>query len=138
MKYKIFGLMFLFSVSLFGIDFEQIRNEPKHQDSTGLDTTAYSATLEKMYINEEQNKQRYLDLAEIDSIKSVRGVAECQLQMDAIAVEMLRLSGADSIEIADISEDSDFNLAWGLIFVPVAAGIAAVRQWRKKRKEAKA
>ena len=53
------------------------------------------------------------------------------------AIEMLILSGADSTEIVDISEENEFNLVWGLILVPVAGGVEAIRRWRAKRKAAK-
>lgn len=104
MKYKrICGLIFalLFSVSLFGIDFEHIRSEPRHQDSLGLDTSAYVATLERMYVNEQQNKQHYLDFAKVDSVRSARGVAECQRQMDAIERESMYFAGIQDTAFVD-------------------------------------
>ena len=128
---KICGLIFalLISISLFAIDFDTIRARYE-TDSTGLDSSAYVSILQRMYANENENKQHYIELN--DSL----GIAECQRQMQAIVVELLSLSGADSVEISDI-KSNEFNGLWYLVSLPVLAGLEGIRRWRAKRKALK-
>ena len=125
---KICGLMFalLISVSVFAIDFDVIRGRYE-SDSLGLDSAAYVAVLQRMYHNEGQNKQHYIDL------KDSLGVAECQMQMQSIVVEMLSLSGADGAELDDIEADK-INGLWYLVSLPVLYGVNKIRLWRLARK----
>jgi len=128
---KICGLMFalLISVSVFAIDFDVIRGRYE-SDSLGLDSAAYVAVLQRMYTNENENRQHYVELN--DSV----GVAECQMQMRAIVVELLSLSGADEAELDDIEADK-INGLWYLVSLPVVAGLEGLRRWRVKRKAKK-
>jgi len=125
---KICGLMFalLISVSVFAIDFDVIRGRYEN-DSTGLDSSSYVAVLQRMYTNENENRQHYVELE--DSV----GVAECQMQMRAIVVELLSLSGADEAELDDIEADK-INGLWYLVSLPVLYGVNKIRLWRLARK----
>ena len=130
MKYrKICGMIFALLISASAIEFDVIRTRYEN-DSTGLDSSSYVAVLQRMYTNENENRQHYVELE--DSV----GVAECQMQMQSIVVELLSLSGADEAELDDIEADK-INGLWYLVSLPVVAGLEGLRRWRAKRKALK-
>ena len=136
---RICGLMFvlLIAVQCFAIDFDRIRGRFIN-DSTGLDTSAYVAVLGRMLRSEMDSYEVHRVIyAQDSSASELAKMIECKSNAREIINENLLLSGADSAEIVDISEDNDFNLIWGVLFVPVAAGLEGIRRWRAKRKAAK-
>ena len=134
---KICGLMFalLISVSAFAIDFSEIKAQ--FTDSTGLDTTEYVAELVRMENTVNRNYQHYLDVMPVDSLRGVQGMAECEQNRKEIAVEMLVLSGADSVEIAEMTDENNISALWAIPAAIVLSGIEGIRRWRKKRKASK-
>ena len=134
---KICGLMFalLISVSAFGIDFSEIKAQ--FTDSTGLDTSEYVAELVRMENTINRNYQHYLDVMPVDSLRGVRGIAECEQNRKEIAVEMLVLSGADSVEIAEMTDENNISALWVIPAAVILGGVEAIRRWRAKRKAAK-
>jgi len=127
-------IILLFSISAFAIDFSGIRGQ--FTDSTGLDTVEYISELGKMNATVNRNYQHYLDVIPVDSLRGVRGIAECEQNRKEIAVEMLVLSGADSVEIAEIDENN-ISALWAIPAAIVLSGIEGIRRWRKKRKAVK-
>uniref|UniRef100_A0A6H1ZHR7 Uncharacterized protein n=1 Tax=viral metagenome TaxID=1070528 RepID=A0A6H1ZHR7_9ZZZZ len=134
---KICGLMFalLISISVFAIDFSEIKAQ--FTDSTGLDTTEYVAELVRMENTVNRNYQHYLDVMPVDSLRGVRGIAECEQNRKEIAVEMLVLSGADSVEIAEMTDENNISALWAIPAAVILGGVEAIRRWRAKRKAAK-
>ena len=126
---RICGMIFALLISASAIEFDVIRGRYE-SDSLGLDSAAYVAVLQRMYTNENENRQHYVELK--DSV----GVAECQMQMQSIVVELLSLSGADEAELDDIEADK-INGLWYLVSLPVVAGLEGLRRWRAKRKALK-
>ena len=131
---KICGVMFalLISVSCFAIDFSGIKAQ--FTDSTGLDTTEYAAELVRMGNTVNRNYQHYLDVMPVDSLRGVRGLAECEQNRKEIAVEMLVLSGADSVEIAEMTDENNISALWAIPAAVILGGVEAIRRWRAKRK----
>ena len=131
---KICGLMFalLISISVFAIDFSEIKAQ--FTDSTGLDTTEYVAELVRMENTVNRNYQHYLDVMPVDSLRGVRGIAECEQNRKEIAVEMLVLSGADSVEIAEMTDENNISALWAIPAAVILGGVEAIRRWRAKRK----
>ena len=135
---RICGVMFFLwiSISVLGIDFGQIRNQYMN-DSTGLDTSEYAAELVRMKNTVDRNYQHYLDVMPVDSLRGVKGLAECEQNRKEIAVEMLVLSGADSVEIVEMTDENNISALWAIPAAVILGGIEAIRRWRAKRKAAK-
>ena len=134
---KICGLMFalLISISVFAIDFSEIKAQ--FTDSTGLDTTEYVAELVRMENTVNRNYQHYLEVMPVDSLRGVKGLAECNQNWKEIAIEMLVLSGADSVEIAEMTDENNISALWAIPAAVILGGVEAIRRWRAKRKAAK-
>ncbi|MFH1321020.1 MAG: hypothetical protein ABII90_10255 [Bacteroidota bacterium] len=133
--YVIFAL--LISVSVFGIDFSQIRAMCSN-DSTGLDTAVYVGKLQGMIRSEERNYQHYRNnVYPEDSVMGVFGMEDCLNQKKEIIVELLSLSGADSTEIVDISKENNISALWAIPAAVILGGVEAIRRWRAKRKAVK-
>ena len=135
---KICGLMFalLISVSVFGIDFSQIR--AMCTDSTGLDTAVYVGKLQGMIRSEERNYQHYHNnVYPEDSVMGVFGMEDCLNQKKEIIAELLSLSGADSVEIAEMTDKNNISALWAIPAAVILGGVEAIRRWRAKRKAAK-
>jgi len=133
---KICGLIFvlLVSVSAFAINFDQIRAQFSN-DSTGLDSAAYISVLQRMVNSEDRNYRHYqINVMPVDSLKGVQGMQECERQKKEIVVEMLTLSGADSTEIAEMTDENNISALWAIPAAVVLGGVEAIRRWRAKRK----
>uniref|UniRef100_A0A6H1ZUV4 Uncharacterized protein n=1 Tax=viral metagenome TaxID=1070528 RepID=A0A6H1ZUV4_9ZZZZ len=127
----------LFSTSLFAINFDQIRAQCSN-DSTGLDTAAYVSMLQRMANSEDRNYRHYKDnVYPVDPFSGTLGMQECTDNLKAISAEMLALSGADSTEIAEMTDENNISALWAIPAAVVLGGLEAIRRWRAKRKAAK-
>jgi len=138
MKYRrICGLIFalLISVSVFGIDFGQIRNQYMN-DSTGLDTAEYVAVLGRMLRSEMDSYDVHRVLyAQDSSASELFKMAECNANAKLIVIEKANLYGAeiDSTDVADMDE-SDISALWLLLVAPPVAAYGWYKRWKAKRK----
>ena len=131
---KICGLMFalLISVSVFGGNFDIIKSGFVN-DSTGLDTSAYIETLQRMYGNEKDQLAVYLAMNPA-SKKAIKGTAECQKAIDEIEKEILTLAGLDSAEIDEMEKSGDFPTTESVIGGTALLAIYALLRKKKSGK----